>query len=174
MRLKWSVLSTFGGMSSLSLPQAAVVHCPSSNFMLSSGVANVRRYLTEGIKVCLIVLELNTPSILVEGIQEQIMLQQGLKSDALITLDVAGYDCPNYSAGAVMTEYAFRSIRWARQVVRHLRLGTHSTFGFVLMNLFVCSCFEAKIIDGSTFATALRLCGWRYTIVSCKAITSTR
>ncbi|CAM9679723.1 unnamed protein product [Sphacelaria rigidula] len=31
--------------------KAAVVHCPSSNFMLSSGVANVRRYLTEGIKV---------------------------------------------------------------------------------------------------------------------------
>lgn len=31
--------------------QAGVVHCPSSNFNLCSGVANVRRYLTEGIKV---------------------------------------------------------------------------------------------------------------------------
>eukprot|EP00904_Undaria_pinnatifida_P002954 jgi/Undpi1/1265/HiC_scaffold_11.g04657.m1 len=31
--------------------EAGVVHCPSSNFNLCSGVANVRRYLTEGIKV---------------------------------------------------------------------------------------------------------------------------
>lgn len=35
----------------LLLIQAGVVHCPSSNFNLCSGVANVRRYLTEGIKV---------------------------------------------------------------------------------------------------------------------------
>lgn len=31
--------------------KAGVVHCPSSNFMLSNGIANVRRYLAEGIKV---------------------------------------------------------------------------------------------------------------------------
>ncbi|TDH67718.1 hypothetical protein CCR75_001964 [Bremia lactucae] len=31
--------------------QAAVIHCPSSNFSLSSGVLNVRRLLHEGIKV---------------------------------------------------------------------------------------------------------------------------
>ena len=36
---------------SLSAYQAGVVHCPSSNFNLMSGVANVRRYLKEGIKV---------------------------------------------------------------------------------------------------------------------------
>ncbi|CAM9893902.1 unnamed protein product, partial [Ectocarpus sp. 4 AP-2014] len=31
--------------------KAAVIHCPSSNFNLMSGVANVRRYLNEGVKV---------------------------------------------------------------------------------------------------------------------------
>lgn len=54
--------------------QAGVVHCPSSNFNLMSGVANVRRYLDEGIKVrhapalCLFVVVVVSHSIYFIGV----------------------------------------------------------------------------------------------------------
>eukprot|EP00611_Tribonema_gayanum_P006843 TRINITY_DN16187_c0_g1_i1.p1 TRINITY_DN16187_c0_g1~~TRINITY_DN16187_c0_g1_i1.p1 ORF type:complete len:560 (-),score=154.09 TRINITY_DN16187_c0_g1_i1:594-2273(-) len=35
----------------MSLKGGAVIHCPSSNFMLGSGVANVKRYIRDGCKV---------------------------------------------------------------------------------------------------------------------------
>jgi guanine deaminase len=38
---------------------SSVIHCPSSNFMLNSGVCNVRQYLDEGIKVSIIYTELS-------------------------------------------------------------------------------------------------------------------
>ena len=34
--------------------EAGVVHCPSSNFMLKSGVCDVRRLLLKGVKVTLL------------------------------------------------------------------------------------------------------------------------